>query len=115
MMGMTSEVAASELVVEWAPFRVAGGVTEEQLLAASEKLQREFLAKQPGFVHRELLRGADGQWADLVHWENEAAANAVFAAAGESPICQEYFRLMTIPEGADPAAGVLHLKRVQTY
>src|SRR5829696_1901722 len=100
-MGITSEVGAHELVVEWAPFRMANGVSEDELLAASETLQREFLTKQHGFVRRELLRGADGQWADLVHWENEAAANAVFAAAGESAICHEYFRLMAMPEGAD--------------
>jgi hypothetical protein len=114
-MDVTTEEARPEVVVEWAPFRLAAGVTEDALLEASETLQRAFLAKQPGFVRRELLRGADGQWADLVQWENEAAANAVFAAAGESPICHEYFRLMALPEGTDPAAGVLHLRRVRSY
>jgi len=105
----------SELVIEWAPFRLAEGVTEGELLAASETLQREFVARQPGFVRRELLRGADGHWADLVHWESERAAHDVFAAAMESPVCAEYFKLMVMPEGGDPAAGVLHLQRVREY
>ena len=114
-MDVTKEETSQEVVVEWAPFRLAEGVSEEALLKASETLQEAFLANQRGFVRRELLRGTDGQWADLVHWEDEAAANAVFAAAGESAICHEYFRLMAMPEGADPAAGVLHLRRVRTY
>jgi hypothetical protein len=102
-------------VVEWAPFRLADGVTEHELLAASETLQREFVARQRGFIHRELLRGANGQWADLVHWEDEEAAHAVFAAAMDSPVCADYFKLMVIPEGSDPATSVLHLHRVREY
>jgi len=106
--------ATSEIVIEWAPFRLADGVTDEALLAASETLQRDFLAGQPGFVRRELLRGTDGQWVDLVHWENEASASAAFNAAMESPNCAEYFKLLVMREG-DPAAGVLHLHRVREY
>jgi hypothetical protein len=102
-------------VVEWAPFRLLDGVTEQALLEASETLQRDFLARQRGFVRRELLRGADGQWVDLVHWEDDAAAQTVFATAMESPVCAEYFKLMVMPEGADPASGVLHLHRVREY
>ena len=102
-------------VIEWAPFRLRDGVTEHELLEASETLQREFLAHQCGFVRRELLRGADGQWVDLIHWETEAAADAVLTAAGQSTICQQYFKLMVMPGGADPAAGVLHLTRVRAY
>ena len=113
-METTTGNTTSEIVIEWAPFRIAEGVTEEALLAASEALQRDFLASQRGFVHRELLRGADGQWVDLVHWENEAAANAAFTAAMESPHCAEYFKLLLLPEGG-PEAGVLHFHRVREY
>jgi hypothetical protein len=103
------------VVVEWAPFRLVEGVGERELLAASDTLQRDFLAHQPGFVRRELLRGANGAWADLIHWSDEATANAALAAAGQSAVCQEYFKLILMPDGADPAAGVLHLTRVRTY
>ncbi|HKH92206.1 MAG TPA: hypothetical protein VKA54_10390 [Gemmatimonadaceae bacterium] len=114
-MSVTRQAAGPRPVVEWAPFRVVDGVTEQAVLAASDSLQRDFLARQRGFVRRELLRGPDGQWVDLVHWEDEAAAHAVFTAAMESPVCAEYFKLMVMPEGADPAAGVLHLHRVREY
>ena len=114
-MSAKNTTDVSELVIEWAPFRLAEGVTEGELLAASETLQREFVARQPGFVRRELLRGADGHWADLVHWESERAAHDVFAAAMESPVCAEYFKLMVMPEGGDLAAAVLHLHRIREY
>src|SRR5688500_11089819 len=63
-----SEAPRGGVVIEWAPFRLREGVTEAQLLEASEAIQREFLARQAGFLHRELARGADNLWADVVHW-----------------------------------------------
>jgi hypothetical protein len=114
-MTVTRTTDDRDVVVEWAPFRLVEGVSERDLLAASETLQREFLARQRGFVRRELLRAADGQWSDLVHWEDERAAHDVFDAAMASPVCADYFKLMVMPEGGDPAAGVLHLHRVRVY
>ncbi len=102
-------------VVEWAPFRLGAGVSEDALLAASESLQRDFLQHQPGFLRRELLRGADGQWVDLVLWRDQGAADAVVAAIGASPACQAYFQLLDGADTADPGAGVLHLRRVRVY
>ena len=103
------------VVIEWAPFRLAAGVSEAALLDASEALQRDFLQHQPGFLGRELLRGPDGQWADLVVWESRAAAERIMPAMGASPACHAYFALMQGASTADPGAGVLHLERVRRY
>ena len=102
-------------VIEWAPFRLAEGVREDDLLAASEALQRDFLERQPGFVRRELLRGTDGQWVDLVVWRDEQSARAVLEAISSSQACQAYFHLMAGGDNMDPASGVLHLHRVRAY
>ena len=102
-------------VIEWAPFRLGQGVEEADLLAASEVLQREFLRHQPGFVRRELLRGADGQWVDLVVWRDEPSAKAVMDVIGSSAVCHAYFQLMAGGDNMDPASGVLHLHRVRAY
>jgi hypothetical protein len=114
-MNASSTVTDHEQIVEWAPFQLANGVTEEALISASEALQHDFLSRQRGFVRRELLRGRNGQWVDLVHWESEAAASAAFAAAEASPICRTYFELMVIPDGIDLSETVLHLHRVRAY
>lgn len=94
------------MTIEWAPFTLVEGATEEQLLRASEDLQVEFLARQPGFVSRELLRRSEREWCDLVHWENEAAAHAAMTRVAESPVCLRYFRLMAAADHHDPGAGV---------
>ena len=103
------------VVIEWAPFRAAAGVSDEAIVAASEALQRDFLRHQRGFVRRELLRGADGGWVDVVYWADAGSADAVMGAVAESPACRAYFALMQGADAADPAAGVLHLHRVRSY
>lgn len=102
------------VMIEWAPFRLAEGASEAALLRASEALQEGFLARQPGFLRRELLRGADGRWVDLVYWRSEESAAAAMKVAMESPACHEYFRLMNA-DCADPAAGVEHYRRITSY
>jgi len=102
-------------VIEWAPFRLADGVTEDQLLAAARQLQDVFLAHQPGFVRRELLRGTGGGWVDLVEWSDRATAEAAVRAAAESPTCLTYFRLMAGGDQVDPGSGVSHYDRVAEY
>jgi len=104
------------VTIEWAPFKLGDGVDEARLLRASEGLQTGFLAEQPGFIQRELLKGQDGQWVDLVHWESEEAAARAMEQAANSPVCLEYFKLMVGANGgADPGEGLLHFRRVKTY
>ena len=101
--------------IEGAPFRLAPAATEEALLRASAALQADFLGRQPGFVRRELLKGADGQWVDLVVGENRAAAEAAMQRATESTACQAYFRLMAAADHAEPAAGVSVFEQVAAF
>lgn len=102
-------------IMEWAPFRLADGVSEASLLEASEALQRDFLRHQPGFRRRELLKGADGQWVDLVTWADRESADAVMDAVRSSPVCHAYFAVMAGGNSMDPGEGVLHLQRVRVY
>lgn len=104
------------MVVEWAPFEVREGVSNEQLLQASEHLQNEFLVKQKGYIKRELLKGEGKQWVDLVYWASEEDAQAATQNAMNSEACGAFFGLMegiSDPEEAiDPAEGVFHYKRM---
>ena len=60
-------IVKSHAVVEWAPFRLAPGESGDQLSASSRDLRDTFLAKQSGFLRRELPRGGNGDRVDLVH------------------------------------------------
>lgn len=111
----SAQAMPSDLTIEWAPFLVADGVDEATLYAASAALQQEFLSQQPGFIRRELLKGAGNQWCDLVYWASRAAADQAGQNASNSPVCYRYFTLMQGADHTEPGAGVLHFQRVKSY
>lgn len=92
--------------MEMAPFQLASGVTEETLLAASERLDREFLSQQKGYIGRALTQLPDASWADLVIWESKAAAEAIMPLVSESPAAGAYFSCMASADVEDPAHGI---------
>ena len=105
------------IVIEWAPFRLAPNVTEAELLGASDALETEFLAKQPGYLRRDLLRQDEQNWCDLVYWEDRAAAEQAMQHASGSGVCHQYFKLMAGADGAgaDPGADLRHLAVMKSY
>jgi heme-degrading monooxygenase HmoA len=103
------------MIVEFAPIRLAPGKTEADLVAASGTFQQAFLAAQPGFVRRELLRKSDGEFIDIVHWRSAADAEAIMHKAAQSEACALYFSVMQMPEDGDVTAGVEHLASVAIY
>lgn len=109
------ETTTNATVLEWAPFTLASGAGEADLLRASEALQEGFLARQPGFLRRDLLKGRDREWIDLVWWATGEDAERAMQAAAESPACFEYFRLMAGADHAEPGAGVSHYLVRRTY
>lgn len=101
-------------VVEWAEFTLKPGVGEAELQRGSEGLERDFLARVPGYLRRELLRVGGGRYADLVWWSSRAEAEKAMAQAAESEACATYFGLMEMnAESAD--AGVKHYSVVARY
>jgi hypothetical protein len=103
------------VIVEWAPFELAEGFDEKALLQASEVLQKEFLSKQKGFIWRELLKGENNQWVDLVYWKSREDAEQAVKNAANSLVCRGYFQCMLAADHDNPGAGVLHLERIETY
>ena len=100
-------------VVELARIRLKPGVSEDRLIAVSDQFQTEFLAHVDGFLGRDLIRGADGGYMDLVRWSSPDAAEAVMATAMRSPACLAYFDLMEM--GSDPGEGVSHMQVLRRY
>jgi len=104
----------TDQILEWAPFRLKDGVTEAILLESSERLQRDFLAHQEGFVRRELIKGAEGAYIDLVWWGSFAASQAAMKNAAGSPACRGYAALMDC-SNCDPRDEVLLFDIVGNY
>jgi hypothetical protein len=101
-------------VVELAPFKLKPGVSEAALREAAALIQNEFLSRQQGFVHRELVKEAEGKFADIIWWTDPASAEAAMAKAETSSACAGYFELMDI-DPADAASGIKHLRVMARY
>ncbi len=61
--------------IELVRFRLQQGQTAADWLKANEKIN-DWMKAQPGFRFRSLSETDDGEWLDLVYWENAEAANA---------------------------------------
>ena len=107
--------AASGIIVEYAPFTIKEGVTEDQLMAASQKLQENFADKQSGFIKRELLHLEGRKWVDIVHWATKKDAEKALKASETSPICNEYFSIMEPFDPKAPNGGPVHLELIKSY
>lgn len=83
----------SGIAVEIVRFRLIAGVSEDELLAASNIMMKE-LGSLDGFIDRELLRKDDGSWIDMLHWKDMDYAIRATEEALKLPLCLEYFKLI---------------------
>ena len=81
-----------------APFRLAAGVTEHDLVEASDDFQEEFVRHQDGIVRRVLVRDGETGFADVVFFEDEAAIERVVQAEQSSEACARFFSLMDVED-----------------
>ncbi len=103
------------VVIEWAPFVAKEGVSDEELLEASKTIQTEFLEKQEGYIKRELFKGEDKQWVDLVYWESYEAAQKATQGAAQSKACLDYFGRMVDVNHEDPGESVFHYHQMAAW
>ena len=65
--------------VEIVLYRPRPGVTDQQVVEASDALQTD-LEGFPGYIRRRLMKTADGLWVDTVDWRSLEQAEAAAAA-----------------------------------
>lgn len=95
--------------VEIVQFRLKSGVDEGAFLAAAVAIQAA-IARLPGFLTRELLKGEDGLWVDVVHWRSEAEA---LAAAEAFPTIPEMAPFVAMLD--ETAMTMLHLAQARSF
>jgi antibiotic biosynthesis monooxygenase (ABM) superfamily enzyme len=99
----------STQTVEIVQFRLKPGTDEGAFLAAAADTQAA-IARLPGFLTRELLRGGDGLWVDVVHWRSEAEA---LAAAEAFPSMPEVVSFVAMID--ETAMTMLHLAQARSF
>ncbi|MBQ0725879.1 MULTISPECIES: antibiotic biosynthesis monooxygenase family protein [Thalassolituus] len=97
---------SANATIEWAPYTLKEGIHESDLIQAATDVETQFLKQQPGYLQRQLLKGKDNQWVDLVFWQSEQAAAQAGRSIMQSPFCLKYFAMMQEmddPNAAPPA------------
>ena len=115
LVSSTVSNAKDLIAVEWAPFVKAKGVTEQQLLVAADKVNVDFLSKQPGFIKRELIKKSETEYADVIHWSTKKEAVTAGDKIFSCDECSDYFKLMDMEASADAGKGFSHYEIVQTW
>jgi|SRR5688572_1046863 hypothetical protein len=103
------------LCVVLAPVRLKDGVDEATLTKASDIFQRDFVAKQDGILKRMLLKGADGDYADLVFFASEADAARIAKLEESSPECRAFFEIMKVEDADLPELRIRSFQQIKTY
>lgn len=103
------------IAVEWAPFIKVKGVTEQQLITAADRVNFEFLTKQPGFIKRELIKKSDTEFADIIHWNTKKEAIAAGEKVFNCNECKEYFELMDMEASANAGKGFSHYEILKEW
>ena len=96
-------------VLEIVIFRTKPGVTDDQVLAASDTLQRD-VAPLDGYLARRLHKTDDGTWVDTVRWTTLDAAVTAFKAIESKPSAQSFMQIADME-----SVQMLHAHPVKEY
>ena len=83
-------------VVMLMSFRLGEGVSEADFLAASDKVQGEYLCKCKGYISRKLFV-SDGVWTDFLIWESMADAERAMGESEKNASVMEFLSLIGEP------------------
>jgi len=106
---------SKKMYVQLAPIELKEGIDENKLLETSDVFQVNFVNKQKGIIRRDLLKGKDGNYVDLVFFESKEDADRVAKIEETSQECLEFFKIMKAPDESLPDGGVLSFKHIKTY
>jgi hypothetical protein len=80
-------------VLEVVLFRLKAGIADATFLQAAAVVQA-WVAQQPGFVSRELLKTPDGGWLDTIRWTSLELAEAASAKIMNEDHCQPFLAMI---------------------
>jgi hypothetical protein len=90
-------------------FKLNPGVDEAAFLQAAEAIMPN-IRTLPGFMDRQLLKGEQGQWLDIVHWQSREDA---LKAAEIFPTLECTHSFITLIDAA--SMTMLHLEPARAW
>ena len=76
--------------IEVVTFRLKPDVSNKNFIASAKSMDKT-LRSWKGFISRELVDVGNGEWIDIVHWENLESALKAEELALKSEICLPFF------------------------
>ena len=76
-------------ILEMPCFKLKNGVTEAEFLSAHQKLNREFMSKQKGYISHKLIRDGE-KWFDIAVWDSIESKEKAFADIYKYDSIEEY-------------------------
>lgn len=107
--------AETNIAVEWAPFVIKQQVTKEQIVAAASQVNLNFLSVQKGYIKRQLVQKSTTEFADIIHWESLADAQAAGDKVMSCKTCITYFALMDMSKAESAGSGFSHYKVLKNW
>jgi hypothetical protein len=80
-------------VLEIAIFKLQAGISDAAVLQASEALMPA-LRRMEGYIKRELVKGDDGEWVDIVHWQSLDAAQRAADTIMSEPSAEAFMQMI---------------------
>lgn len=102
-------------VVEWAPFIINDNTEMHLLIRAADAVNEQFLAKQKGFIRRELVKKSEYEYADIVYWKSLEDAKIAGFKVETCNVCLEYFSSMDMKASAKSGAGFSHYEIIKSW
>ena len=96
-------------MVEVVQFKAKVGVSDAEIRAVADELQRD-VEEFPGYISRRLVKSEDGQWLDIVDWTGLAEALRAAEAIMDRPSAARILELVE-PD----SIRMLHLAPVRLY
>lgn len=84
--------------IEFSIFRAKPEVSSEQLVVACQRMEKDFLRSEEGFIRHVLLKGDNGSWADVLFTKSKEDAERICRNFMGNSACLEYLQL--IEEGS---------------
>ncbi len=98
-----------------APFRLAEGISEADLLNGSDTFQAEFVDKEPGVLRRELVAKEDGSYLDIIQFRSQEDALKVMEKEKTCSICHHFFSLLKMNDSSEAESGMPFYSTLAVY
>lgn len=89
-MAHAKETLAMTEVIEIVRFKLGPGVKPADFAVLDRAVEREHVARQPGFIRRESAVSDDGEWLVIVHWATRRDADASMASFTQAAAAQAF-------------------------